>query len=73
MAIARRSQVKVVLVSAKWFAQVEEELVASRRRSSGQILALGNTAKLVGDLDAALAELQKERDSSLHHAVEGLS
>lgn len=73
VAIARRSQVKAILVSAKWFAQVEEELAASRRRSLGRILALGNTAKLVGDLDAALAEIQKERDSSFHRAVEGLS
>ncbi|MBI3988838.1 MAG: type II toxin-antitoxin system prevent-host-death family antitoxin [candidate division NC10 bacterium] len=72
VAIARRSQIRAVLVSARWFAEAEEVLAQSHRRSPGRVLVLGNTAKLVGDLDSALREIQKEREASFNRMVEGL-
>jgi len=72
VAITRRSQVRAVLVSARWFAETGEALADSRRRSSGRVLALGNTAKLVGDLDRALVEIQTEREARFTRTIEGL-
>ena len=72
VAIAQRSKVKAVLVDAEWHSRVEEELAHYRRTAKQSPLKLRGSMKLVGDIDKALAEMQKEREESLEKLMAGL-
>ncbi len=72
IAIAQRSKVKAVLVDPEWHGRVEEELAHYRRLVKPSPLKLQGSMTLTGDLDAALAELKKEREQSLERLIAGL-
>ena len=72
VAIAQRSKIKAVLVDADWHSRVEEELAHYRRVVKESPLKLRGSMKVLGNIDEALKELEKERQESFERLVAGL-
>jgi prevent-host-death family protein len=72
IAIAQRSKVKAVLVDPKCHGRVEEELAHYRKLVRRSPLRLSSSMSLTKDLDAALKEINKEREQSLDRLVASL-
>lgn len=72
IAIAQRSKVKAVLVDPEWHGRVEEELAHYRRLARKSPLKLSGSMSVTEDLDAALNEIEKERERSLERLIAGL-
>ena len=72
VAITQRSKVKAVLVDANWHGKVEEELHFYRQTLIPKPFKLPGTMQLTGDVDRALEELKRERETSFERTVESL-
>ena len=72
IAIAQRSKVKAVLVDPEWHGRVEEELANYKKLVRQSPLKLRGSMTVTGDLEKAMAELQREREQSLERLIAAL-
>lgn len=65
IAISQRSRVKAILVDARWYQKVEEELTSYRQGPRAKPFRLGGTMEAIGQVDQALEELRRELETFL--------